>query len=54
MIEDTSSRLTNTRYADDILLYAKSLEELTKITDLLLGELQKIGLRLNSDKNFTY
>ena len=43
-------RLTNTRYADDILLYAKSLDELQHMTELLLPELALVGLRLNASK----
>ena len=43
-------RLTNTRYADDVLLYAKSLEELQRMTELLIIELRKVGLHLNADK----
>ena len=35
-------RLTNTRYADDILLYAKSLDELASMTEGLTESLQKI------------
>ena len=36
-------RLTNTRYADDILIYAKSLEELVHMTELLISELRSVG-----------
>ena len=43
-------RLTNTRYADDILLYTKSLKELQDMTDLLIEELRGIGLTLNAGK----
>ena len=35
-------RLINTRYADDILLYAKSLDELTSMTESLMESLQQI------------
>ena len=38
------SRLTNIRYADDILLYAISLDERISMTEKLTEELQKIGL----------
>ena len=37
-------RLTNIRYADDILLYAKSLDELLSMTEKLPAEMNKIGL----------
>ena len=43
-------RLTNIRYADDMILYAKSLIELESMTEKLLEELRKIGLRLNAKK----
>ena len=49
-IGDLRKRLTNTKYADDVLLYAKSLEELQRMTELLIGELRKVGLHLNADK----
>ena len=44
------SRLTNIRYADDILLYAKSLDELVSMAEGLLDEMKKIGLSLNDTK----
>ena len=43
-------RLTNIRYADDIMLYAKSLNELEDMTGKLIDELRKIGLTLNAKK----
>ena len=45
-----SERLTNTRYADDILLYAKSLEELEEMLGLLDDELASVGLELHEGK----
>ena len=50
LIREGMTRLTNTRYADDVLLYAKSLGELQSMTELLIIELQKFGLNLNADK----
>ena len=43
-------RLTNTRYADDRLLYAKSFEEFVSMTERLMITLQRIGLTLNIQK----
>ena len=43
-------RLTNTRYADDISLYAKSLDELTFMMEILDEELAAIGLRMHDVK----
>ena len=43
-------RLTNIIYADVILLYAKSLDELISMTEGLLYEMKKIGLSLNAKK----
>ena len=49
-MDGDGGRLTNTRYADDIMLYAKSLPELTRILDLLTEEEAKVGLHLNVKK----
>ena len=38
------------RYADDILLYTKSLEELTSMAEIMTEQLKKIGLPFNSQK----
>ena len=40
--------MTNIRYVDDIMLYAKSLNELEVMTEKLVNELRKIGLPLNA------
>ena len=45
-----TERLTNTRYADDVLLYAKRLHELQLTTELLIIELKNVGLHLHADK----
>ena len=50
-IDNSMGNLTNSRFADDILLYAKSLPELQRISNLLLSELQKIGLEANASKS---
>ena len=50
LLDGDGGRLTNTRYADDIMLYAKSLPELTSMLDLLTEELAKVGLHLNVKK----
>ena len=41
---------TINKYADDILLYAKSLDELTSMTEGLMESLQIIRLFLNTKK----
>jgi len=43
-------RLTNTRYADDCLLYAKSLPELTAMLEHLHDELSAVGLEFHESK----
>ena len=43
-------RLTNIRYADDLLLFAKSWKELVEIMELLVVELNRVGLQLNTSK----
>eukprot|EP00973_Karenia_brevis_P062155 8644362-Karenia_brevis.AAC.1 len=45
-----NSRLTNSRYADDMLLYGKSLSEVSDMMEILLRELRAIGLEMNSKK----
>ena len=45
-----TERLTNIRYADDILLYAKSLGELVFMMESLVHELSQVGLQLSSSK----
>ena len=47
LLETDVERLTNIRYADDVMLYAKSLEELHDMISMLMEELQKLGLHLN-------
>ena len=44
-------RLTNIRYADDIMIYAKSWQELVYMIECLVQELGKIGLHLNASKS---
>eukprot|EP00973_Karenia_brevis_P003774 520789-Karenia_brevis.AAC.1 len=44
LISAEGDRLTNIRYADDCLIYAKSPEELRVMMELLLNELNSIGL----------
>ena len=43
-------RLTNTRYADDILLYAKSFVELEQMLAMLMEELAHVGLEVHDGK----
>ena len=43
-------RLINIRYTYDIILYAKSLEELVSMTERLINKLQMIELILNHKK----
>ena len=43
-------RLSNTRYADDILLYMSTLDEFLQMTELLIDELKVVGLQLNYKK----
>ena len=42
--------MTNIRYADDIMIDAKSMEELVDMLKLLLPEFASIGLELNVSK----
>ena len=49
-LDNEHERLTNVRYADDILLFAKSLEEGVQMVELLAEVLGEFGLELNSTK----
>ena len=44
------TRLTNLRYADDMMIFAKSPTELVQMTEWLVEELSNIGLHLNTAK----
>jgi len=48
--QGTHERLTNVRYADDILLFGKSLAEVTEMMEMLGVELSKAGLSINGAK----
>ena len=50
LLDGDGGRLTNTRYADDIMLYANSLPELIHMLGHLTEELAKAGLHLNVKK----
>ena len=50
MIHANGHRLTNCRYADDIMVYAKTLPELIHMIEMLFEELQKVGLAPNQSK----
>ncbi|CAE8637533.1 unnamed protein product [Polarella glacialis] len=43
-------KLTNMRYADDLMIYAKSWQELCHMIELLCEELANIGLHLNTSE----
>ncbi len=42
--------LTNVRYADDLMLYATSWQELCNMIESLISELSRVGLQLNTAK----
>ena len=44
------ANLTNIRYADDLMLYAKTWQELVRMLERLKAVLANIGLELNADK----
>ena len=50
LISPDHERLTNTRYADDILLYGKTLEELGQMLEMLHDELAAVGLHMHESK----
>ena len=48
--DDLVERLTNIRYADDILLFAKDLDECQYMLESLVEVLREYGLELNMQK----
>ena len=46
-----SIRLTNVRYADDVMLFAKSEQELIAMIELLVKAFADVGLELNAAKS---
>lgn len=50
LLGDDMPRFTNTRYADDIMTFAKSDTELAFMIEALVDELAKTGLHLNGKK----
>ena len=44
-------RLRSVRFADDIIIYANSLTELTQMIDILCDELRTAGLEFNAKKS---
>ena len=47
---DQASRLTNVRFADDLIIYSTDEAELADMLDMLAEELAKVGLTMNSKK----
>eukprot|EP00973_Karenia_brevis_P063554 8831217-Karenia_brevis.AAC.1 len=50
-LDQSVERLTNLRFADDILLLGKNENELYEMMALLFDELEKAGLELNAKKS---
>ena len=48
--DNEHERLTNVRYADDILLFGKSLDEVVSMLELLVPIFSEYGLQLNASK----
>ena len=44
-------RLTNVRYADDVMFFGKTEEQLTQMVELLIQAFEKVGLELNAAKS---
>ena len=45
-----NENLTNIRYADDLMIYASTLEDLETMLEALLEELARCGLHINANK----
>ena len=51
LLSPNSDRLTNVRYADDVMLFAKTEAELIEMVDLLTEAFATVGLELNAAKS---
>ena len=51
ILMENGRRITNMRYADDILLYGKSLQEVFFMLEMLTEELRHIDLSLSAKKS---
>ena len=43
-------RLKDLDYADDVCLFAKDIEEMKMMTELVVAEANKVGLKINTRK----
>ena len=50
LLKSNMPRITNARYADDIMIFAKTQEELSSMVEMLIEELASIGLHVNGKK----
>ena len=50
LLAPNTTRFTNTRYTDDVMLFAKSIGEVVEMVELLIEEFAKFGLELNASK----
>ena len=51
LASDSNDRLTNVRFADDLIIYANSFAELVEMVDSLVAEFALVGLELNAKKS---
>lgn len=51
LLTPNSERLTNVRYADDVMLFAKTEKELIEMVELLTEAFATVGLELNAAKS---
>ena len=49
-MDPSSTRFTNTRYVDDVILFVTSMEEATAMVELFILEFAKFGLELITSK----
>ena len=50
LLDVTEEKLTNIRYADDLLIFAKSFDEAVFMFEILTEELANAGLSVNGSK----
>ena len=50
LLNTNTKRLSNVRYANDVILFGKTPDEITRMVEILVEEFATVGLELNASK----
>ena len=51
LLNMNATRLTNVRYADDVILFGETFLEIIRTAELLVQEFARVGLELNTSRS---